>query len=198
MVPYFVHAQYSLGWPSVAGIVLPGISLHANPHVGFVAVLLACVALWRRRGDARVRWFGLVAIGGLLLALGKGFPLYWLIYRFVPMVEKAREPAMAIVLFQLGVGVLAALGIASLPRAWMGAAAVTIILAEAVYNAPRLARFDRRDSYIATLQRQSDIAEFLRAQPGWFRVEFDDADVPYNFGDFHGLEQFGGAVSSMP
>ena len=44
-VPYEVHAQYSLGWPSVAGIVVPGISLHANPHVGFVAVVLAVVAL---------------------------------------------------------------------------------------------------------------------------------------------------------
>jgi hypothetical protein len=35
-------------------------------------------------------------------------------------------------------------------------------------------------------------------QPGWFRVEFDDSDVTYNFGDYYGIEQFGGAVSSMP
>ena len=109
-VPYYVHAQYSLGWPSVGGIVLPGISLHANPHVGFVAVLLALTALWYRRRETSVRWLAFVAAGGLLLALGKDFPLYWLIYRFVPMVEKAREPAMAIVLCQAGIAVLAALG----------------------------------------------------------------------------------------
>src|SRR4051794_12301766 len=162
MVPYFVHAQYSLGWPSVAGIVLPGISLHANPHVGFVAVLLAGVALWRSRGDARGRWFGGGAIAGLLLALGKDFPLYWLIYRFVPMVEKAREPAMAIVLCQVGIAALAALGASLWKRAWVAPVALAIFLAEAVYDAPRFARFDRRDSYTGMMAAQSDVAEFLK------------------------------------
>jgi hypothetical protein len=69
---------------------------------------------------------------------------------------------------------------------------------EAVCNAPRLARFDRPSSYASLVRSQADIAEFLRAQPEWFRVDFDDADVPYNFGDLYGIEQFGGAVSSMP
>ncbi|MEO8593271.1 MAG: hypothetical protein ABI759_08115 [Candidatus Solibacter sp.] len=203
-VPYDVHAQYSLGWPSVAGIVLPGISLHANPHVGFVAVGLALAALWRRRRDAQVRWFGCVALGGLLLALGKDFPLYWLIYRFVPMVEKAREPAMAIVLCQVGVAALAALGASLVERlggrsGWsLAALGLTVFLAEAVYAAPRLARFDRRDSYAAMLESQADVAVFLKAQAGWFRVDIDESDLSYNFGDFHGIEQFGGVGSSLP
>jgi hypothetical protein len=197
-VPYAVHAYYSLGWPSVGGIVLPGISLHANPHVGFVAVALALEALWYRRRDARVRWFAFVALGGLLLALGKDFPLYWLIYRFVPMVEKAREPAMAIVLCQVGIAVLAALGVAMWRRGWVGVLALGLFLGEAVYDAPRLARFDRPGSYTAMIQRQADIADFLKAQPGWFRVDFDDSDVPYNFGNLYGIEQFGGVGSSLP
>jgi hypothetical protein len=201
-VPYDVHAHYSLGWGSVAGIVLPGISLHANPHVGFVAVALALAALWYRRRDARVRWFAFVALGGLLLALGKDFPLYWLIYRFVPMVEKAREPAMAIVLAQVGIAVLAALGADVCQRGWrrdwVGVLALGLFLGEAVYDAPRLARFDRPGSYTAMIHGQADIAEFLKAQPGWFRVDFDDNDVPYNFGDLYGIEQFGGAGSSLP
>ena len=197
-VPFDVHAQYSLGWPSVAGIVLPGISLHANPHVGFAAVLLALAALWRRRGDARVRWFAMVAVGGLLLALGKDFPLYWLIYRYVPMVEKAREPAMAIVLCQVGIAALAALGASMWRKAWIAPLALAVFLAEAVYDAAPLARFDRRDSFASMMASQSDIAAFLKAQPGWYRVDFDDADVPYNFGDFYAIEQFGGAGSSLP
>ena len=45
---------------------------------------------------------------------------------------------------------------------------------------------------------QADIAEFLKAQPGWFRVDFDDSDVPYNFGNLYGIEQFGGVGSSLP
>jgi hypothetical protein len=197
-VPYDVHAQYSLGWPSVGGIVLPGISLHANPHVGFVAVLLALAALWFRWRDARVRWFGFVALGGLLLALGKDFPPYWLIYRFVPMVEKAREPAMAIVLCQVGIAVLAALAVGVWGRGWIGVVALGLFLGEAVYDAPHLARFDRPGSYAATIHGQSDIAEFLKAQPGWFRVDFDDNDVSYNFGDLYAIEQFGGVGSSLP
>ncbi len=34
-VPYAVHAQYSLGWSTVPGVVLPHVALHVNPHVGF-------------------------------------------------------------------------------------------------------------------------------------------------------------------
>src|SRR5450759_161937 len=201
-VPYEVHAHYSLGWPSVGGIVLPGISLHANPHVGFVAVALALAALWYRRRQPLVRWFALVALGGLLLALGKDFPPYWLIYRFVPMVEKAREPAMAIVLAQAGIAVLAALGAdvwrCAWRRGWVGLLALGLFLGEAVYDAPRLARFDRPGSYTAMIHGQADIAEFLKAQPGWFRVDFDESDVPYNFGNLYGIEQFGGVGSSLP
>jgi hypothetical protein len=197
-VPYDVHAHYSLGWPSVGGIVVPGISLHANPHVGFVAVGLALAVLWYRRRDPIVRWFGFVALGGLLLALGKDFPPYWLIYRFVPMVEKAREPAMAIVLCQAGIAVLAALGVGVFRGRWVGPLALAFFVAEAVYDAPHLGRFDRPGSYTSMIQGQSDIAEFLKVQPGWFRVDFDDNDVSYNFGNLYGIEQFGGVGSSLP
>jgi hypothetical protein len=48
------------------------------------------------------------------------------------------------------------------------------------------------------IQGQADIAGFLKAQPGWFRVDFDDNDVPYNFGNLYGIEQFGGVGSSLP
>src|SRR5260370_1198509 len=79
-----------------------------------------------------------------------------------------------------------------------GALGFALFLVEAVTVSPRLARFDRRDSFFAMMGSQSDIAGFLRRQPGWFRFEVDDAEIPYNFGVFHGLEQFGGGVSSMP
>lgn len=145
-----------------------------------------------------VRRFGFVALGGLLLAMGKDFPPYWLIYRFVPMVEKAREPAMAIVLCQAGIAVLAALGVGVLRRGWAGALALALFLGEAVYDAPHLGRFDRPGSYTSTIQGQADIAAYLKAQPGWFRVDFDDNDVSYNFGNLYGIEQFGGVGSSLP
>jgi hypothetical protein len=196
-VPFSEHAKYSLGWPSVAGIVVPGISEHANPYVGVVAVGLALLAIWRREKVRQAGWLAAVAIGGLALALGKDFPPYWLIWRFVPMVEKAREPAFAIVLCQAGIAALAALGASTLRRGLVWAA-LALFLVEAVNDAAHLARFDRPGSYASMIEKQRDIAEFLKRQPGWFRVELDEEVVPYNFGDLHGIEQFGGLVSSMP
>jgi hypothetical protein len=118
------------------------------------------------------------------------------------MVEKAREPAMAIVISQTGIAVLAALGADVLRHKWrlqwLPIAALVLFLVEAVYDAPHLARFDRPGSYASLIRGQSDVAEFLKAQPGWFRVDFDDNDVPYNFGNLYGIEQFGGVGSSLP
>ena len=253
-VPFSVHAEYSLMGRSIPGMVLPGISLHANPFVGIVAMSLALAAIGLAWTNRAVRLLAAFALGGLLLALGKDFPLYHLIYATVPMVEKARFPAMAVVLAQAGLAALAALGLktwfdgrrskvvlvglaifsisvlaiyaglAAMHRepAGYGASIVALValalaavlarirdprlagalvfalfLIEAVSAAARLARFDRRDSYAHMLEVQSDIADFLRAQPGWFRFEVDDSEIPYNFGVFHGLEQFGGGVSSM-
>lgn len=210
-VPFSVHAEYSLQWKSIPGMVIPGISVHANPFVGIAAMALALAAIgfgWRSQ---TVRLLGAVALGGLLLALGKDFPLYRLIYTTVPLVEKARFPAMGVVLAQVGIAALAALGLDALglktwnrawPRQVAGALVFGLFLIEAVIAAPRLARFDRRDSYTHMIESQQDIAQYLRAQlavsqAGWFRFEVDDAEIPYNFGVFYGLEQFGGGVSSM-
>ena len=54
------------------------------------------------------------------------------------------------------------------------------------------------DSYTALIASHADIAGYLKQQPGWFRVEVDDAVIPYNFGDFYGIEQWGGYVPGMP
>jgi hypothetical protein len=197
-VPFSVHAQYSLDWSTVAGMALPGISGQVNPNVGLVAIALAIWGISRRWKQHRVRWIAAVAAGGFCLALGAHFPPYWLLWRYVPMVEKVREPGFAIVLCQAGIAVLAAFGLSAIRRPWIVRAAMALFLAEAVYNAPRFSRFDRPGSYQEAIRSQEDIAEYLKAQPGWFRVDFDEDEVSYNFGDFHGIEQFGGLVSSMP
>jgi hypothetical protein len=110
-VPFSVHAEYSLHARSVPGMVIPGIESHVNPFVGIVAVAFALAALGLCWPSPDVRICGAVALGGLLLALGKDFPLYRLIYNAVPMVEKARNPAMAVVISQAGIAALAALGL---------------------------------------------------------------------------------------
>ena len=144
-----------------------------------------------------------MTLGGLVLALGSHTPVYRLVYRWVPLIEKARMPAMAIVFAQLGIAALAAMAIGAwssrMPRLrHLGWLALALALAESVNAAAHLGRLDRPGAYLKMVRDQEDIAEFLHRQPGWFRVEVNEDDVPYNFGDFFGIEHFGSFVSSMP
>ena len=51
----------------------------------------------------------------------------------------------------------------------------------------------------SVVSRDADVAMFLRAQPQPIRVDVNDTDVPYNFGDWYGIDTFaGGYFASMP
>jgi hypothetical protein len=43
-----------------------------------------------------------------------------------------------------------------------------------------------------------EVVDFLRWQPGPFRIDVDADSVPYNFGDWHELDQFNGYMASLP
>ncbi len=53
-----------------------------------------------------------------------------------------------------------------------------------------------RSGYLDSLYQHNDIASFLRAQPQPIRVEVADAVIPYNFGDWHGIQTVGGFAAS--
>ncbi|SPE34195.1 conserved membrane hypothetical protein [Candidatus Sulfopaludibacter sp. SbA6] len=247
-IPYSVHAEYSLRARSLPGMVLPGWPAHANPFVGIVAMALALSATALRWRSREVRLMAAVAVGGLLLALGSDTPVHRILYDWIPMVDKARYPAMAIVLCQVGIAALAALGmeaatgwkkclvpllfgasifgicaaLAALGRVPAGqpswtmaalavalaavlcwrraapAAVLALFLVEALAPPLPIQRRSQPGSYLDQLNDQADIAQFLKSQPGWFRFSKDQDDVPYNFGDFHGIEEFSGYLASMP
>lgn len=80
--------------------------------VGFSGLALAGVGIWRGRGAARD--FGLLStVTGLLLALGGYNPLFWILWRVVPGFDLFRVPARWLLLWALGVAVLAGLGVES-------------------------------------------------------------------------------------
>lgn len=50
---------------------------------------------------------------------------------------------------------------------------------------------------LTRLSQNADIVEFLRRQPSPFRIAVDDKEIPYNFGDWHGIEDSGGYLASL-
>ncbi|MGD8897921.1 MAG: hypothetical protein PVJ73_17970 [Acidobacteriota bacterium] len=85
---------------------------------GFVGVALAVLGLVLGRGwrDPRVRMFVAVALAGALVALGPATPLYGALRHVFPPMRGLRDPSRFGALVVLGVGFLAALGLAALGR----------------------------------------------------------------------------------
>lgn len=206
-VPYSIHDLYSLLPASLPGIVLPRYTPQSAPFLGFTAAALALLAFlrWRR---FEVRFLAAFAALGLLIALGSHTFFHRLLYQLVPHFDKARSPAAAILLFGLAASALAAIGLdlllsrvstlrLALP---LTLAAAALILFEVSHVnlvfAPRLSETDRLSAPLA-LSRHSDLAAFLRAQPGLYRTDVDDGLIPYNFGDWYGLPQTGGYLASL-
>ena len=78
-------------------------------YVGLVGLALGILGAWRGRGSARQ--FGLLmAALGLFLALGRWNPAYYVFYRAVPGFDLFRAPARWMMLYTLGVAILAGLG----------------------------------------------------------------------------------------
>ncbi len=113
-IPYSIHAQYSFSPHSLPGIVIPHMPGYIDGFAGIVALTLAVVAVaacWHRPA---VRFFALLSGGALLYALGPHGMIEGLAYALVPEVEKSRAPSYALLLFTLGVAVLAAAGLDAL------------------------------------------------------------------------------------
>jgi hypothetical protein len=114
-VPYSIHELYSLRPSSLTSILVPGSGQSPEPFLGvalFAAAVAGAVACWRRRSEARLLVF--VSLFGLILALGSHTPIHGILYSVLPLVEKARTPLMAHVLFSLGAAILGAMGVDAL------------------------------------------------------------------------------------
>lgn len=114
VIPYYVHAKHAVLPIQMFGILIPGYGATAGLFFGIVAVslgLIAITVLWRQHV---VKLFAAMALGGLIYSLG-GYSIFQgFIYAVIPYVEKARVPAMALLLLDVGLAVLAAFGVDSL------------------------------------------------------------------------------------
>lgn len=115
---------WSLGWAELLTLVVPSafgfggatywgtmpFTDYPNGYMGILTLGFAAFGLWQTRGRGQ-GFFVVLAVLGLLIALGKHFFLYDLFYRLLPFWNKFRVPVMILVLTQLAVASLCALGL---------------------------------------------------------------------------------------
>jgi hypothetical protein len=260
-VPYKVHEQYALKPISLIGIFVAGVE-HGpyDAYVGVVALtfaVLGAILAWKQR---QVRWLATLALCGIVFALGGNSVFHGMFYALAPLVEKARVPEAATLIFALGLAPLAAFGMDALRRdadsipaltgwvvagfgavvafgalffyparvpmddrwivtalcsllaaglltAWgsfsgraASAAAIGLVLFElgnvTDYN---LATADRKTHpYLYQLADHFDMARYVRAQGEPARIYYDGKAIPYNIGDWYGLEAFNAYAASVP
>ena len=266
VIPYPVHENLSFKPLSLLNIFIPGLDLNITPMIGIAAFTLALVGLVMAWQDLRVRYLASLALGGLLFALGPNSVFHGILYAVIPVVEKARVPAQAIILFSLGTCAVLAYGIdyfsrltsrtvlgisgtllgfgaivsfggfflflgkvvalngdtrfmmtalaslllAGLLLAWHRAAitpatAMTLLLGLILLEIGNVttytfAHVDQKDRMadLNRLKEDADIAAFLRAQPGFPRVMYDQEVLPNNFGAWYGIETFTTYEASAP
>lgn len=54
-----------------------------------------------------------------------------------------------------------------------------------------------RTIYLKKMREHADIAEFLRREPFPLRIEVPAKEIPYNFGDWYGIDVMGGYLASL-
>ena len=264
IVPYRVHEQYALKPLSLVGIFVAGVEHGPYDAYAGVAALtfavLGAILAWQER---QVRWLATIALCGIVFALGGNSVFHGMFYALAPLVEKARVPAAATLVFAVGLAPLAAFGLDALKRdasaipsltggvlagfgavvgfgalffyaarvpvaddgwiltalcailaagllaAWRtgavsgnlgSAAAIGLVLFElGTVTDSNLATADRKTHpYLYQLAAHFDMARYVRAQGEPARIYYDSKAIPYNIGDWYGLEAFNAYAASVP
>ena len=264
-VPYTVHSAFALAPASLAGAVLPGVAPASGIYIGLVLAVSAVIGLGAAWQWREARTAAATSVAGVALALGPLSLFHGLAYAAFPMMEKARNPAMAVALIALGAAVAAAFGFDAIAgrmpapggllkysrriliafsillaasaiairsgglkltedigfvvplAAALGLAAVLwaaesgrlsagvltgCLLALLLWELGNSAGFYLPPRtgmpWLARYREQADLGRFFESRPGLFRADLDDEDIPYNFGDWYGIDQFAGYVASIP
>ena len=124
--PFEYATSWSMGFYELPSILFPNyvgfggatywgampFTDYPNAYLGVIVLLLAVVGFAvGGGGDLAARSLaGVLALFALLVSLGKNFPLYGLLYDYLPMFNKFRIPVMVLVLFQLALAMAAAWG----------------------------------------------------------------------------------------
>jgi hypothetical protein len=113
-VPYRVHESGSLYPSSIAGMLVPRGGGNVEAFVGVAVLALAAIAVCAAWHSPSVRLVACLALAGLFFAFGGYNVLHGVAYGILPFFGKARIPYRIVAIFDLGVAVLAAIGLDAL------------------------------------------------------------------------------------
>jgi hypothetical protein len=99
----------------------------ASIYTGSAALLLVLIGLRCSESRTRLLWGGLIALG-IVLAAGNAIPLLKVMYSFVPLIDKVREPVRHLLLTHTAAAVSAGYGIDALMRRDKRARFVAMVL----------------------------------------------------------------------
>ncbi len=171
-----------------AGTVVFAVGLAPLAAYGLDLLANASALLWSRRAGWTLALFGaLLATLSVAMSTAK-----------IDVDERIMITALASV---LAAGLLAALRGGNISARACGVAAVGLVLLELAnvtdYGLPN--RSDRGTTpVLATLGRDSDLADFIRARGTAARVEYDDQLIRYNIGDWYGIEAVNAYTAGVP
>jgi hypothetical protein len=185
---------YSIS-PMMARARLPVRALHL---LGFALAVLSAYGMHSLLARETERWTRRVAMAAASAGL-LGLAAAWIM--------EARGEGLA---DRTWLAALAACATAAVLWAWMrgrapsAACAAALIGGMLVELTPHATgwfahRFEGMQlKYAGLLDRDRDIAGFLRGQPDLRRVAVSDRDIPMNFGDWHAIEALQGYVAAVP
>ncbi|MBN1369675.1 MAG: YfhO family protein [Dehalococcoidaceae bacterium] len=81
-------------------------------YFGIMPLVLCAVAVFSRNKTRQVKFFILLSAAALLIATGKYFPPYWLLYKLAPGFDNFRVPARFVLLFSFSAAMLSGFGMA--------------------------------------------------------------------------------------
>ena len=156
-VPYVVFDLFSMNPVTVLGLVVPSTFPNITPYVGVTILscaIFAVAANWRAR---MVAPFAALGIFGLFFSLGKYSVFHGILYSVVPLLDKSRNAAFAMLIANLAIAILAGFGIEclltereSVRRAARGMAIVllsagaliwTVLLARGVFDGDKMFQY---------------------------------------------------------
>jgi hypothetical protein len=147
--------------------------------------------LWTRR-TVRVllATAGVLALASLLFFAAK-----------VPLAISDDRLMIAVVGAAVASAILAGWGSGQLTRRAGGVALLAVILFELAnstnYWLPH-ARDSKSSTYLHRLAEHADLVTYVRSRGEAARIEYDDAEIPYNLGDWYGIETFTTYTASVP